>query len=163
MKKVIHGNRIDFIDELSQKLLMYIAFFADECIWYFNDSNEIIITDDVELFEQIKHLMKQQYIFNDEVLKSYKKENKLIWYSDCYYNPDDEESKNNVSYLTIICEDNVIKLKCTKPLYEKLDIKNKSHIIGFSPMGNGKYTKNVKTNMTLQDDFIINVYQKLLK
>ena len=164
MKKIINGNRIEFWNEEINKIIMYIDYPTDECIWYFSDSNEITIKDDMELFEPIKELMIQQYIFKeDEVLKSYKKNNKLVWYSDCYYKPDDEWSKNSVSYLTIEYIDGIVKIKCTKPLDEMIDRKDKSHVIGFSPLGNGKYTKNIETGLTLQDDFVIMVYQELLK
>lgn len=46
---------------------------------------------------------------------------------------------------------------------EIIDRKNKSHVIGFSPLGNGRYVKNIETGLTLQDDFVQQVYQKLLK
>ena len=29
--------------------------------------------------------------FNDDILFNYKDANQLIWYSDCYYNPDDDK------------------------------------------------------------------------
>ena len=164
MKKTINGNRIEFFNEETNKIIMYIDYPIDECIWYFSDSNEIIITDDMELFEPIKQLMIQQYIFNDdEVLKSYKNNNKLVWYSDCYYNPDDEWSRNGVSYITIEYLDETFTLKCTKPLDNMIDRSERSHVIAFSPLGNGKYTKNIESGLTLQDDFVIMVYQELLK
>ena len=56
-----------------------------------------------------------------------------------------------------------VTLKCTKPLDDIIDRGTKSHVIGFSPLGNGKYTKNIESGLTLQDDFVIMVYQKLLK
>ena len=164
MKKVIKGSRIEFWNEETNKIIMYIDYSTDECIWYFSDSNEITITNDMELFEPIKELMQQQYVFNeDEILKSYNSDNKLIWYSDCYYNPDDEWSRNSVSYLTIEYIDGVFKLKCTKPLDNMVDRAVSSHVIAFSPLGNGKYTKNIESGLTLQDDFVIMVYQELLK
>ena len=164
MNKTINGSRIEFWDEETNKVIMYIDYPTDECIWYFSDSNEITVTDYMELFELIKQLMLQQYIFNDdEVLKSYKNNNKLVWYSDCFYNPDDEWSRNSVSYLTIEYIDGIFKIKCTKPIDEMINRKDKSHVIGFSPLGNGKYAKNIESGLTLQDDFVINVYQELLK
>ena len=30
----------------------------------------------------------------------------------------------------------------------------KSYVIGFSPLGNGRYAKNIETGLTLQDDFV---------
>ena len=37
------------------------------------------------------------------------------------------------------------------------------HTIAFSPAGNGRYSENIKTGSSLQDDVIINVYNKLLE
>ena len=164
MKKVIKGSRIEFWNEETNKIIMYIDYSTDECIWYFYNSEVITITKDMDLFELLKNIISQQYKFNeDEILKSYKSDNKLIWYSDCYFNPDDEWSRNSVSYLTIEYIDGVFKLKCTKPLDNIIDRKEKSHVIAFSPLGNGKYTKNIESGLTLQDDFVIMVYQELLK
>jgi len=164
MKKIINGSRIEFINEDTNEMVMYIDYPTDECIWYFNNSELITITKDMDLFELLKNIISQQYKFNeDEILKSYKSDNKLIWYSDCYFNPDDEWSRNSVSYLTIEYIDGVFKLKCTKPLDNMIDRKEKSHVIAFSPLGNGKCTKNIESGLTLQDDFVIMVYQELLK
>ena len=164
MRKIINGSRIEFINVDTNEMVMYIDYPTDECIWYFNNSELITITKDMDLFELLKNIISQQYKFNeDEILKSYKSDNKLIWYSDCYFNPDDEWSRNSVSYLTIEYIDGVFKLKCTKPLDNIIDRKEKSHVIAFSPLGNGKYTKNIESGLTLQDDFVIMVYQKLLK
>ena len=164
MRKIINGSRIEFINVDTNEMVMYIDYPTDECIWYFNNSELITITKDMDLFELLKNIISQQYKFNeDEILKSYKSDNKLIWYSDCYFNPDDEWSRNSVSYLTIEYIDGVFKLKCTKPLDNMIDRKEKSHVIAFSPLGNGKYTKNIESGLTLQDDFVIMVYQELLK
>lgn len=164
MKKVINGSSIEFWNEEKNEKVMYIDYSTDECAWYFHDSSEITITKDMELFELLKALMSQQYeIDKNEILYSYKNNNKMIWYSDCYYNPDDEWSINSVSYLTIEYVNGVYKMKCTKPLDEIIDRKNKSHVIVFSPLGNGRYAKNIETGLTLQDDFVQQVYQKLLK
>ena len=163
MYKVINGTKISFYDD-SDNETMYIDYPSDECVWYFNSSEVATITEDSALFEPIKNIMLQQYEFdNNEVLHNYKNDNKLVWYSDCYYNPDDEWSRNSVSYLTIDYVDGVFKLKCTKPLDEMIDRKVKTHIIGFSPLGNGKQAINIKTGLTLQDDFVLMIYQELLK
>ena len=164
MKKVIKESRIEFWNEETNKIIMYIDYSTDECIWYFSNGNEIIITEDMILFEPLKEIMNNEYSFNEqEVLKSYKNNNELVWYSDCYYNPDDEWSRNSVSYLSIIYKNNVMKVRCINPLDKFLDKNDVSHIIAFSPLGNGKFAKNIDTGLTLQDDFVINVYQKLLK
>lgn len=164
MKKVIKGSRIEFWNEETNKIIMYIDYSTDECIWYFYNSEVITITKDMDLFELLRNIILQQYDFNNnEVLKSYKKNNKLVWYSDCYFNPNDEWSRNSVSYLTIEFVNDAFKLKCVKPLDDMIDRGTKSHVIAFSPLGNGKYTKNIESGLTLQDDFVIMVYQELLK
>ena len=163
MHKVVNETKISFFDNDDNEI-MYIDYPTDECIWYFNNSEVITITEDMELFELLKALMSQQYEFDkNEILHSCKNNNKLVWYSDCYYNLDDEWSINSVSYLTMEFIDGIYKLKCTKPLDEIIDRKNKSHVIGFSPLGNGRYAKNIETGLTLQDNFVQQVYQKLLK
>ena len=162
MYKLVNGTKISFFENSSK--IMHIDFLSDECIWYFSGSEDIIIKENDELFELLKALMSQQYEFdNNEVLHCYKDDDKLVWYSDCYYNPDDEWSRDSVSYLTIEYIDSCFKIKCIKPLDEIIDRKDKLHVIVFSPMGNGKYARNINTGLTLQDNFVINIYQKLLQ
>ena len=163
MHKVVTETKISFYDEDNNEI-MHIDYSTDECIWFFRNSDVITITKDMELFGLLKSIMQQQYEFGDsEVLRSYKNDNKLVWYSDCYYNPDNEWSRNSVSYLTIEYLDDIITLKCTKPLDSIINKTNSSHVIAFSPLGNGKQAINIKSGLTLQDDFILKVYQKLLK
>lgn len=163
MKKIINNSRISFYDDNDNEI-MYIDYSIDELVWYFNSNDVVIITEDMELFKMLKVIMNQQYIFsNEEILKSYKNDNKLVWYSDCYYNPNDEWSIKSVSCLNIEYNNNSFKLWCRKPLDEIIDRRQKFHCICFSPLGNGKYAKNNLTGLTLQDDFVTMVYQQLLK
>lgn len=163
MYKVIDKTLISFFDE-DDKEIMYIDYSTDECVWYFNNSDEIVITQEMDLFEPLKKFISQNYVFSDnEILQSRKYDNKLVWYSDCYYNPTDEWSRNSVSYLTIDYENDIIKLKCTKLMDKLIDRKNKSHLIVFSPLGNGKFARNIRSGLTLQDEFVLMVYQELLK
>ena len=93
-----------------------------------------------------------------KILRSYKEDNTIVWYSDCYYNPDDDWSIKSVSYLTIEYIDNTFKVWCTKPLDEVIDREQKFHCICFSPCGNGKYAKNNSNGLMLQDDFIFEAF-----
>ncbi len=162
MYKVINDTKISFYDNNAE--IMYIDFFTDECVWYFATDDVITITNDMELYGLLKDIMSQQYEFyNVDELINYKDDTKLVWYSDCYYNPDDEWSKNNVSYLTIEYLDGTFTLKCTKPLDNMINRSNSSHVIAFSPGGNGRITENKNTGSTLPTDFVIMIYQKLLK
>ena len=49
-----------------------------------------------------------------------------------------------------------------KELDEIIDRPHKTYGICFSPAGNGKYSKNLNTGLTLQDDFVTHIYQPLL-
>ena len=143
MDEKVVGNRIEFWNE--NEVMMYIDYLNDECVWYFNNGDEITISEDSLLFEPLRKIMLQKYEFDNEVLNCSKTDNKLLWYSDCYYNPEDFWSRESVSYLTIEAIDNTFKLKCTKPLDENVNRNNKSHVIAFSPLGNGRYAKNINS------------------
>lgn len=159
MKKNIDGSCVSFYED--DKVLMYIDHSTDECIWVFNKS-DITVTLEDELYSLIDDFMRNDYIFSDEVLVNYKDKNKLVWYSDCYYDPDDEWSKNSVSCLEIVKENNVFRIHCSKKIEDVLGRKFERYGICFSPLGNGKFSKNVRTNCSLQDEFVMNVYRPLL-
>jgi len=161
MLKIIKGKTIYFYDDANNEI-MYIDHSADECIWYFQSESIINITEDMELYNLLNDFMKNCYHFGDDILPSYKDRNKLIWYSDCYYNPDDEWSIASVSCLNIERKDKSFRIKCTKKIDELIDRTYKSYGICFSPAGNGKYSKNLNTGLTLQDDFVTYIYQPLL-
>lgn len=161
MKKIVSHKTIHFYDDENNEI-MYIDHSTDECIWYFHSDNIINVTADMELYNLLYIFMNNYYDFGDEILQNYKDSNKLIWHSDCYYNPDDKWSIASVSCLNIERNDNCFKIWCTKKLDEMIDRPYKTYAICFSPAGNGKYSKNLATGLTLQDDFVIYIYQPLL-
>ena len=161
MKKVIRDKVIHFYDAKNNEI-MYIDFSCDDCVWYFYSDDIINISMDMELYHLIDKFMNQHYEFNSDILIDYKDCNRLIWYSDCYYNPDDAISVSAVSCLNIERIHIGFKIWCTKKLDEIINRPNKSQMICFSPAGNGKYSKNVDTGSTLQDDFVTYIYQPLL-
>ena len=161
MKKIVSHKTIYFYDDENNEI-MYIDHSTDECIWYFHSDNIINVTADMELYNLLYIFMNNYYDFGDEILQNYKDSNKLIWHSDCYYNPDDKWSIASVSCLNIERNDNCFKIWCTKKLDEMIDRPHKTYGICFSPAGNGKYSKNLATGLTLQDDFVIHIYQPLL-
>ncbi len=161
MQKIIKDSNIYFYDD--NNIIMSMGFQFDEFIWTFYNSEVISITRDSEMFDLLKYIMNSDYIFENSDLKCTKTANELIWYSDCYYNPADEFSKKSISYLTIKYENDIFNIWCTKPLDTIIDRKQKLHVIAFSPAGNGRYSKNIKTEATLQDDIIIDIYNKLLE
>lgn len=161
MRKVLRNNKIYFYDDNNFEI-MYIDYSTDECIWMFNTSDVIRITPDMEMFSLLDEFMNQEYMFDENVLQDYKDNNKLVWYSDCCYDPDDDWSVASVSCLNIEKKDGNFDVWCTKKIDEIIDRPNKFYGICFSPLGNGKYSKNLNTGLTLQDDFVICVYQQLL-
>lgn len=162
MKKVVDDKTVYFYDD-NDSLIMYIDHSVDDCIWFFNTDNVITIIEDMELYNLLDNFMNQNYEFSNGILKNYKDDNKLIWYSDRYYNPDDDFDIASVSCLNIIKENNCFKIWCTQKLDEIIDRTDKTYGIGFAPAGNGIYSKNINTNLTLQDDFIQMIYHPLLK
>lgn len=162
MRKVVENNNIYFYDNNDCEI-MYMDHSLDECIWYFYSDDVILVTPDMELYSVLDNFMNQEYIFPNDTLLNYKDKNKLVWHSDCYYNPDDEWSIASVSCLNIEKAEEGFKIWCTKKLDEMIDRTNKSYCISFSPSGNGNYNRNLKTGYTLQDDFVRMVYQPLLQ
>ena len=161
MKKIVSHKTIHFYDDENNEI-MYIDHSTDECIWYFHSDNIINVTADMELYNLLYIFMNNYYDFGDDILQNYKDSNKLIWHSDCYYNPDDKWSIASVSCLNIERNNFCFKIWCTKKLDEMLDRPHKTYGICFSPAGNGKYSKNLNTGLTLQDDFVTCIYQPLL-
>ena len=162
MKKIIEDKNINFYDE-DGKLIMYLSHVYDECIWFFETDSKIRITKDTEIYGLIEFFMNQEYLFGNNVLNDYKDKNKLIWYSDCYYDPDDEYSLASVSCLNIEREDDSFVVWCCKKLDDIFERKHKTYCISFSPCGNGKFTKNIVNGLSLQDDFVMMVYNPLLE
>lgn len=162
MRKVIKEKTVYFYDDNNEEI-MYIDHSTDECIWFFNSEQKVSINEDSELYELLSDFMSSSYQFQNDELKNHKDDTTLTWYSDCYYNPDDEFSLASVSCLHIKMEEGTISIWPTKKLDEMIERKHKSYGICFSPAGNGKYSKNISTGSFLQDDFVTKVYQRLLE
>lgn len=161
MKKKINNNTIYFYDDNDNEI-MYLDHSYDECIWYF-DTEKVIVNPGDDLYEGIDLLMSQSYVFGNEVLKTSKTKDKLVWFSDCYYDPDDSWSVDSVSCLTIEKKDDSYEISCNKKLDEVINRANKTYCIAFSPAGNGKFSRNIESGLSLQDDFVIMVYRPLLE
>ena len=152
------------MDELSHyDLLIINSDWAEEQLA--NDLKKMInenIIDNNTMFVICDSHQKDDRSSADILIQFLKDSHKLIWHSDCYYNPDDEWSIASVSCLNIERNDFCFKIWCTKKLDEMLDRPYRTYGICFSPAGNGKYSKNLNTGLTLQDDFVTHIYQPLL-
>lgn len=161
MTKEIRGKAIYFYDEDGTEL-MHMDFSTDECIWFFESNKKIKVTPDMELHSLLTDFMNNDYLFYQSHLQSSKNGDSLAWFSDCYYNPDDEWSVASVSCLHIQECNGSFDIWCTKELDNMIDRADKSHCICFSPCGNGIYNKNLNTGSTLQSDFVTHIYQPLM-
>lgn len=141
------------------KILLDMHFFADEflCNFYSDNPITIIEKDDEIFYNGLKKLMSNNYLFDNYGLST-KTKTKLVWLSDQYGNLENLSITNMISRLVIEQKDNEYKIFAYKPFYEKNKIYRKPIIISFLPSGNGSYSKNTITGMTLQDDFINLLY-----
>ncbi len=160
IKKVV-GKAIYFYDDDNSEI-MHIDYSTDECVWYFCSDKVIEITPQMEFYQLLSNYMENMYIFGNGGLPNYKDNNKLIWFSDCYYDPDDEWSVSSVSCLNIERSVEGFNIWCTKKLDELINRADKSFCVCFSPLGNGQYSRNLNTGLTLQDDFVTSIYHPLL-
>ena len=154
-------EKLEFYDK--NKIIMSMGFHYDEFVWTFYERDAINVQKDSYLYEPLEYIMNQDYVFYDNDLRCFKDENKLVWFSDCYYDPDDEYSVKNVNYMTIERKDDSFEISCVKPLEEEFGGLDYPYVIIFSPAGNGKYAKNIKTGTNLQDDIVNHIYFRLLE
>lgn len=162
MEKTRDKSKIIF--SIDEEVKMTMDFVNDEFIWFFNSNDVITITKDMSLYYYLEYIMDQNYTFISRApLRDYKDKNKLIWYSDCSYRPEDIWSISSVSYLTIERKKDRFELYPTKQLDKMVDRREKTHLIEFSTSNNRKYALNDNTGTTLQDDIITNVYKRMLE
>lgn len=159
MQKKINNNKISFYD--GEKEIISLEFVGADFTIYVNTNKVIEIDSDNEIYECLNDIFKMQYDFGNNPLKDVKTDSLLVWHSDCYYNPDDIISVSSLSTLHIKLEDDIYKLWCEKEISKLLNLDIDEFCIGFSPCSNGRYAKNIKTGSTLQDDFVIMLYQRL--
>lgn len=159
MEKRIFANKISFYD--GDKELISLKFVGADFTIYVNTKEVIEINNDNEIYECLNEIFKMQYDFGYNRLNDIKTNSLLVWHSDCYYNPNDIISVSSLSCLHIKLEDGIYKLWCDKEINKLLNLDIEEFCIGFSPCGNGRYARNIKTGSTLQDDFVIKLYQRL--
>lgn len=159
MEKKICDNKISFYD--GDKELMSLKFVGADFTIYIYTKEVVEINNDNEIYECLNEIFKMQYDFGYNHLNDVKTSSLLVWHSDCYYNPDDIISVSSLSTLHIKFENGIYKLWCDKEINKLLNLNIDKFCIGFSPCGNGRYARNIKTGSTLQDDFVIKLYQRL--
>ena len=159
IKRDLENKNIYIID--NEQVLLHTGKLGAEFAIYLYTKNPIIITKELDecLYTNLNQLLENEYVFASNGL-SYKKDNKIVWFSDGYCDMEDEEEKSRVSRLIIENIDNQIKISYSNQFYEKHNI-NRDAIIAFSPAGNGFYSKNIDTGLSFQDDIIMAFYKTI--
>ena len=161
IKRDVQNRKLYIVDN-DERLLKTGKLGADFVI-HFYTKNKVVITKELDeyLYLNLKGLLENNYFFRHSDL-SYQTDNKIVWFSDCYCNIEDEEERSMISRLIIEYIDNRIELSYENPFYEKYNM-NGDGVIAFSPAGNGFYSRNEKTGLTFQDDVVWAFYQTLVK
>lgn len=153
-------NTVQILDE-NENILLEQKYIADEFIWIIYNKQVIINKNENETFyDELNKIMNNNYIFQKNIPSSKTKE-KLIWLSDQYCDLEDEESLSKINRLIIQKINDKFIIKIENPYLEKNNLLKNINIISFSPSGNGYYTKNLDTGLTLQDDISL-IYQNLI-
>ena len=153
IKRDSRNRKLYIID--NDEILLQTGKLGADFVIHFYKKNKVVITKELDeyLYLNLKGLLKNNYFFNNDPL-SYQTDNKIVWFSDCYCNIEDEEERSRISRLIIEYVDNQIELSYENPFYEKYNIK-RDGVIAFSPAGNGFYSRNMKTDLSFQDDIIM--------
>lgn len=158
----INDKIVELLNE-NDELVLEQQFHADEFIWVVRSKEPIILhrENNETFYDELSEIMNNDYTFQSGV-PSLKTQNKLVWFSDQYCDLEDEESVRRINRLVIEKIDDTFRISVSNPFLEELNIKKSVYIIAFSPLYNGYFTRNTKTNLTLQDDMAV-IYQKLLQ
>lgn len=157
----INDKIVELLNE-NDELVLEQQFHADEFIWVVRSKEPIILhrENNETFYDELSEIMNNDYTFQSGV-PSLKTQNKLVWFSDQYCDLEDEDSVKRINRLVIEKNDDTFKISVSNPFLEELNIKKSIYIIAFSPLYNGYFTRNTKTNLTLQDD-MATIYQKIL-
>lgn len=160
IKRDVQNRKLYIVD--NDEILLKTGKLGADFVIHFYTKNKVVITKELDepLYLNLKGLLENNYYFNNAPL-SYQTDNKIVWFSDCYCNIEDEEERERVSRLIIERIDNQIELSYENPFYKKYNI-DRNGVIAFSPAGNGFYSRNEKTGLTFQDDIVWAFYKTLV-
>lgn len=144
------SNQMHFIGDNGLKKMTFQFIDDDFAVILFADSLTIAKADDEEFYNQFSKLFDNKYIFRDKY--SFSKDNIISWVSDEYTGQKDDIDSHNI--LTMIRGKNYIYFDCKNKDMEAKGRRNQMPIIYFSPLGGGRYSRNVNTGYSLQDDII---------
>lgn len=134
--------------------ILEMKFISDEFVVIINTDDKITITKELDpyFYNHLSRFMENRYIFNNPY--SSKTPTKLVWLSDQYIDVDKPNGYDLVNRLVIEKVDDSFQIYYYNPFFKQLGIKKASHLIAFSPAGNGNNSKNIETERDLQTEFV---------
>lgn len=131
---------------------LFLAFYylAGEFVCDFCSSKPLVVSkkENIDLYNKINSIMDNNYVFDDKNIKT---QNKLVWQSDQSKNKNTSSLKNK---FIIEKFGELYKISCSNQQHS-----NYSKIIVFSINGNGRYSLNLETGSTFQDDMEMVFFQ----
>lgn len=131
---------------------LFLAFYylAGEFVCDFCSNKPLVISkkENIDLYNKINSIMDNNYVFDDKNIKT---QDKLVWQSDQSKNKNTSSLKNK---FIIEKFGELYKISCSNQQQS-----NYSKIIVFSINGNGRYSLNLETGSTFQDDMEMVFFQ----
>lgn len=159
MEIIREDNKI-LVKENDKKVLE-MCYIADEFMIILYREEPIKITKELDesLYSNLKNILQNRYEFQDE--NSIQTENEIVWLSDIYCEMRNQNYIKDINRLIIEKKENEIVLTSYNPYFKERGIKKDFNLIAFSPKGHGRYSENLETGLTFQDD-IVYAYSKIL-
>lgn len=154
LKRNFEAQKIYLVED--EKVLLETGYIGAEFFISLSTEKPLVITKELDeyLYANLEQILANEYVFDSHCL-SYKNANKIVWFSDQYCDPEDENQTNMINRLILEKMNGIIKINFENPFLKKYNIKRNGNIIAFSVCGNGFYSKNVNTGLTFQDDIVI--------
>ena len=158
---ILRENNKILILENGKKILE-MCYIGDEFIIILYKEEPIEITKELDesLYSNFKKILENKYEFNDEYSSQTKGE--IIWLSDLYCEMPNQKNVKDINRIVLSDLDDSVIVSAFNPYFKERNIKKGYNLIAFSPKGHGRYSKNLDTGLTFQDDIVI-AFDKTLK
>jgi len=150
-----------YIQQNDKKLIEF-GFVGDEfvIIFYTDQMVPISRSVDPEFYDSYQKLLLNSYELSPSF--SHQEEGRIVWFSDGYCDLGDKWQTDVKSRLCIEQREDQLVFSSINPFFDQYPYQNNPRVIILSPAGNGHYSRNRDTNMTLQDD-VIAIHGNLLQ
>lgn len=143
------------------KTIFEMKFISDEFVCIISTDDKILVTKqlDQSFYDNLSSFMENRYVFNNQINK--KTPTKLVWLSDQSGDLSNINETNLMNRLVIEKQDDNFLIYYQNPFFQSMGIKKASHLIAFSPGGNGYWSKNLETGISLQTE-IVKMFKNIL-